>query len=143
MENASVLPTGASPSLSGGSGSADLDRAQLQFCSELLKKAARVKDADPFLKPVDPDAMNIPSYRQIIKEPMDLSTVAKKLERGQYRSQKQVKRDLDLMLDNCILFNGANNPYGVKATSMRKYFAKAWDKMPMAVGSGFNSAKKR
>lgn len=38
----------------------------------------------PFLEPVDPIALNIPEYTEIVKQPMDLSTVTKKLERGEY-----------------------------------------------------------
>ena len=38
----------------------------------------------PFLNPVDPVALNIPEYPDIIKKPMDLSTIEKKLTRGEY-----------------------------------------------------------
>jgi hypothetical protein len=33
------------------------------------------KTAWPFKEPVDPVALNIPNYFEIIKEPMDLQTV--------------------------------------------------------------------
>lgn len=38
----------------------------------------------PFLEPVDPVALNIPEYPEVIKHPMDLSTITKKLEKGEY-----------------------------------------------------------
>lgn len=38
------------------------------------------------MKPVDPVALGIPSYPQIVKRPMDISTNTIKLENGQYSS---------------------------------------------------------
>ena len=38
-----------------------------------------MKDAAPFLNPVDPIALNIPHYPTIVKHPMDFSTIERKL----------------------------------------------------------------
>ena len=38
----------------------------------------------PFLEPVDPVALGIPDYLEVIKKPMDLSSMSKKLSRGDY-----------------------------------------------------------
>lgn len=40
---------------------------------------AKYKEADPFRQPVDVDALNIPDYIQVIKNPMDLKTVRNKV----------------------------------------------------------------
>jgi bromodomain-containing factor 1 len=40
----------------------------------------------PFLAPVDPVALGIPTYFTIIKRPMDLSTMKKKLDANDYFS---------------------------------------------------------
>lgn len=37
-----------------------------------------------FNTPVDPVALNLPDYPKIIKKPMDLGTIAHKLERREY-----------------------------------------------------------
>ena len=40
--------------------------------------------SEPFLNPVDPKKQGIPNYFDIIKEPMDLSTVHKNLKNNKY-----------------------------------------------------------
>ena len=39
----------------------------------LMRKLMRRKNAWPFLDPVDPVALNIPDYPDVVKHPMDLS----------------------------------------------------------------------
>ena len=51
-------------------------------CERLLQMIKRHKYSGPFLEPVDPDALGIPDYFDIIEEPMDLSTVEQKLKNG-------------------------------------------------------------
>jgi len=38
-----------------------------------------MKDAVPFRFPIDPEALKIPHYLQIVKHPMDFSTIERKL----------------------------------------------------------------
>ncbi len=39
----------------------------------VMRKLMRRKSAWPFLEPVDPVALNIPDYPDVVKHPMDLS----------------------------------------------------------------------
>ncbi|MCO5593611.1 hypothetical protein L7F22_047626 [Adiantum nelumboides] len=60
------------------------DNAQLislwmSGCAAILKKLEEHAYAWIFLEPVDPVKLNLPDYYQIIKSPMDLGTVKKKL----------------------------------------------------------------
>jgi hypothetical protein len=41
----------------------------------VLRKLIRRKSSWPFLEPVDPVALNIPDYPDVIKNPMDLFTI--------------------------------------------------------------------
>lgn len=47
----------------------------LRKCQDLLRQLLRHEHAWPFAKPVDPLALNIPDYFDIIKHPMDLGTI--------------------------------------------------------------------
>jgi len=46
-----------------------------------------------------------PTYFEVIRRPMDLTTMWKKLERGEYRNTQAVRDDLELMARNAIVFN--------------------------------------
>ncbi|KAI8807309.1 hypothetical protein BJ742DRAFT_661105, partial [Cladochytrium replicatum] len=72
---------------------------------KVLQKVQKHKASSPFLQPVDPIALGIPTYFQIIKRPMDLSTVDKKFEDGTYKTLDEMVADFRLMFDNCYLFN--------------------------------------
>ncbi|KAK0549336.1 Transcriptional activator spt7 [Tilletia horrida] len=46
-----------------------------------------------------------PDYYDVIKHPMDLSTMQKKVKAGSYKNKKQFAHDLDLIWDNCLTYN--------------------------------------
>jgi len=45
-------------------------------------------------------------YYRIIKRPMDLSTIKKKLDTQQYSCAKECIDDFNLMFNNCYTYNG-------------------------------------
>lgn len=59
----------------------------------------------PFREPVDPLQLGIPDYHDIIKHPMDLSTIKNKLDTGQYPDPWSFVDDVWLMFDNAWLYN--------------------------------------
>ena len=65
--------------------------------------------AAPFRKPLDWQSIGLTNYPEVIKNPMDLTTVANKLERGEYASESAVLADVELIWSNAILFNGENS----------------------------------
>ncbi|KAF4467284.1 histone acetyltransferase [Fusarium albosuccineum] len=62
----------------------------------------------PFCQPVSKD--DIPDYYEVIKEPMDFSTMEARLEAGQYMAIGDFIKDAQLVFDNCRRFNGETNP---------------------------------
>jgi hypothetical protein len=58
-----------------------------------------------FLAPVDPIALGIPTYFDIVKNPMDMGTIQSKLENSRYVSPDEFEADVRLVLHNCFLFN--------------------------------------
>jgi hypothetical protein len=50
-----------------------------------------------------------PEYYEVIKQPMDYGTMKKKLENGNYRSAQGMRKDFDLIFQNCLKFNAADS----------------------------------
>ncbi|KAJ8120440.1 hypothetical protein ONZ43_g2853 [Nemania bipapillata] len=59
-----------------------------------------------FLTAVDPVALNIPNYFKIIKKPMDLATMTEKNYDGEYKTTKDLEKDMRLIVHNSEMFNG-------------------------------------
>jgi hypothetical protein len=58
-----------------------------------------------FSEPVDPVALGIPTYRQIIKEPMDLRTIHRRMESESIKNPEEFARLCRLVFENAMKFN--------------------------------------
>lgn len=102
---------------------------ELKFSEHVLDQIRSPRYAQVnhvFLMPVDPVALNIPHYRQIIKKPMDLGTMTQKLKQGQYGKASELKADFDLMIENCLHFNPPGNPVRDLGIQLKREFDHLW-----------------
>lgn len=67
-----------------------------------------------FREPVDPIALGIPQYHEIIprKDARDLRTIRQKLDADKYETPEGWEADIDLMIRNAIHFNGQESEVG-------------------------------
>ncbi|CDW71912.1 bromodomain containing protein [Stylonychia lemnae] len=79
-----------------------------------------------FYEPVDPVKLNIHDYFEIIKQPMDLSTIKQKLSNNQYDKMYEFLTDVQLMFDNCILYNGESTQVSILCKTVRDEFHKIY-----------------
>jgi hypothetical protein len=86
----------------------------------------------PFRLPVDPVRDNAPGYFEIIQNPMDLSTVKKKLSEHRYESVQAFVSDLHLIWDNALVFNGPESMFAFMATDLKKWTEKQWRIKPVS-----------
>ncbi|XP_056259309.1 bromodomain-containing protein 3-like isoform X2 [Seriola aureovittata] len=106
---------------------------QLKYCSEILKEMLSKKHtvyAWPFYKPVDAEALQLHDYHDIIKYPMDLSTVKKKMDGGEYRDAQGFAADVRLIFSNCYKYNPLHHDVVTKARKLQGVFEKRFAKMP-------------
>ena len=83
----------------------------------------------PFLAKVN--RREAPDYYDVIKSPMDLGTMARKLKSMQYRGKIEFARDLKLIWDNCLYYNSdPASIYRVHATEMMKRAETALKRVP-------------
>ncbi|OLY81274.1 SWR1 complex bromodomain subunit bdf1 [Smittium mucronatum] len=81
------------------------------------------KDSGPFLEPVDPILFEIPDYLDVIKHPMDLSTVLSKLNDDKYTSLNEVDSDIKQIFENCFIYNGIENSISTMAKHLQKAYS--------------------
>ena len=61
-------------------------------------------------------------YLEVIKEPIDLSTIDKRIRKGDhYKSKQMLLADLMLMVNNCKLYNEPASTYVQCAVSLEKF----------------------
>ncbi|RLN94327.1 hypothetical protein BBJ28_00024131, partial [Nothophytophthora sp. Chile5] len=73
--------------------------------AELLAVLDKIAKLDARLIFADPVPDDVPKYRDIIKEPMDLSTMRRKAKRSKYKTLDAFVADFNLMIRNCMTFN--------------------------------------
>jgi hypothetical protein len=71
----------------------------------LVKHLEHLPEAFEFLKPVDYKTLGLDDYPLIVKKPMDISSVKKKLKQNKYNSVNDALQDLSLIWENCRAYN--------------------------------------
>ncbi|CAM4743737.1 unnamed protein product [Rotaria magnacalcarata] len=79
----------------------------------------------PFLEPVSEELA--PNYFSIIQNPIDLSTIQKKINNKVYvNNSPEFIRDIELMVANCEQYNGKRSILGRIANRLLRYFKESW-----------------
>lgn len=89
---------------------------------EVLSALQSHQHAWVFNAPVDPVELGLPDYFQVIKHPMDLGTVRKKLENGVYTKLEQFEAHVVLTFDNAMLYNPEGSVVYNMANDMKLKF---------------------
>lgn len=123
---------------------------QLKYCGKILQELHRKQHVDiagPFyepvgtlsrrflgflvsLVPVDWQKMDLPNYPKIVKKPMDLSTIRKKLDNGEYEGPQNFYEDFKLMIRNCFNFNPTGTPVNLAGSELQRLFDEKWKNLP-------------
>ncbi|KAG2032951.1 Bromodomain-containing protein [Suillus americanus] len=106
---------------------------QLKYCGRILSDLQQKQHQTigaPFYEPVDAVKLDIPTYYKVIKKPMDMSTMRKKLEAGEYPNASKFFDDFKLMIHNCFLFNPAGTPVNQAGIELQRLFDEKWKNLP-------------
>uniref|UniRef100_K7F3P2 Bromodomain testis-specific protein n=1 Tax=Pelodiscus sinensis TaxID=13735 RepID=K7F3P2_PELSI len=104
---------------------------QLQYLLRVVMKAMwRHNFSWPFHQPVDAAALNLPDYYSIIKKPMDLSTIKKRLEHNYYTKATDCIEDFKTMFTNCYVYNKPGDDIVFMAEELEKVFMQKVAQMP-------------
>jgi hypothetical protein len=125
---------------------------QLRFCVKILQEISRKAHyavASPFYEPVgesnqrlfwlnyfeinrglDYVKLDLPTYPKIVKKPMDISTMKKKLDGQEYGSAQKFYDDFKLMIRNCFAFNPPGTPVNQAGVELQRLFDEKWKGLP-------------
>eukprot|EP01047_Picozoa_sp_COSAG01_P040300 COSAG01_NODE_3384_length_6158_cov_1.609176_1_plen_173_part_10 len=82
-----------------------IDAAVQSALERVLSEVKRHRHAWPFLEPVPEGTLG---YADIVRTPIDLSTIARRLSAGEYERLSDVEAAFELMFDNCEQYNRLN-----------------------------------
>jgi hypothetical protein len=75
-------------------------------CMKILEELFSHPISEVFRDPVDPIRDEVPDYLEVIQIPSDLTTVRNRLRNDRYRSLQDFKRDVNLIWENAVQYNG-------------------------------------
>uniref|UniRef100_A0A3Q2QK49 Bromodomain-containing protein 2 n=1 Tax=Fundulus heteroclitus TaxID=8078 RepID=A0A3Q2QK49_FUNHE len=106
---------------------------QLRYCNNILKEMLSKRHyayAWPFYTPVDAVALGLHDYHDIIKQPMDLSTIKKKMDQQEYADAKDFAADVRLMFSNCYRYNPPSHDVVYMARKLQEVFEGRYVNIP-------------
>ncbi|CAG5124971.1 unnamed protein product, partial [Candidula unifasciata] len=106
---------------------------QMRYCSAIVKELMTKKHqayAWPFLKPVDAEGLGLHDYYDIIKKPMDLATVKKKMETREYRAISEFAEDVRQIFHNCYRYNPPDSDVAKMGRKLQEVFEMKYARMP-------------
>ncbi|PSS33475.1 Transcription factor like [Actinidia chinensis var. chinensis] len=98
----------------------------MKQCEALLKKLMQHQYGWVFNTPVDVVKLNIPDYFTVIKHPMDLGTIKKKIASSEYASPLDFLDDVRLTFSNAMTYNPCGNDVHFMADTVSKFFEVRW-----------------
>ncbi|EPQ15610.1 Bromodomain testis-specific protein [Myotis brandtii] len=105
----------------------------LRHCSEILKELFAKKHfsyAWPFYNPVDVNALGLHNYYDIVKNPMDLGTIKRKMDNQEYKDAYEFAADVRLMFMNCYRYNPPDHEVVTMARMLQDVFEMHFAKIP-------------
>ncbi len=91
-------------------------------CLEVLKILQSHQHGWVFNTPVDPVELGLPDYFEVIKRPMDLGSIRKKLENGCYHSLEEFESHVNLTFENAMVYNPEGSVVYNMAKEMKDKF---------------------
>ena len=140
----------------------DYDQGSPAFeaCRSIVDYLKRLSKAEIFMAPVDPVALEIPTYFSIVKRPMSISMLEANLDQGLYSKiplgpttsgktavarmlNGPFKQDALLIFDNATLFNPPDDWIHLTAVHIRKALVKKFDVVTHDADSGARRGHKQ
>lgn len=95
----------------------DNDQVALTFILDnVVGKVKTMSEAWPFMKPVNRKLVK--DYYNVIKQPIDLETIASRVSSHKYHNRKEFLADINLILENSVAYNGEDSEFTQQARKL-------------------------
>jgi Bromodomain len=133
-DNENNAATSSSPSSKMSSS----QQEALKRLSKIINSFVVRSDCSPFIEPVDWRGLELYDYPAVIKKPMDLGTIKRRLERGQYMSAAYCAADVRRVWSNCMTYNAVGSDFYLLAKSFSKRFEDRYRRIRNECRSALN-----
>lgn len=114
---------------------------EIKACQNIIRDLMgknRSAFSHPFHRPVDTVALGLIDYHDIIKKPMDFTTVLENAENYNYMSMDDMNSDVQLIFSNCYRYNPPQDP----VCQMAKKCENFWNEKYKNLVSHFQNKEK-
>ncbi|KAH3745081.1 transcription factor GTE12 [Pelomyxa schiedti] len=94
-----------------------------------LSKMMQMPEAYPFNQPVDPISLKIPDYFDVVKDPMDFSTILTNVKNGLITTPEDFANDMRLVFSNAMMYNPVGHPVHMLAKTLLARFDKDYERI--------------
>ena len=94
----------------------------------IIKRLRDEESSWIFNTPVDAEELGLSDYHDIIKKPMDYTTIEKKIDAGEYNELDDFASDIRLVFSNACTYNAEGTIVHVLAKSYRDLFEKEYER---------------
>lgn len=116
----------------------------IEYCKDLINRMIRgpgywTRLVGPFRHPVDPLVENMPNYFDVVKKPMDLTTISQKVHSGEYTEGKEFEKDIRQIHKNCYEYWTKDDAIWKQCQDFENYFNTQWgERYKWTPGSKFH-----
>jgi hypothetical protein len=101
-----------------------MDEPMQRKCDQLVKSLMKRSQGVHFTRPVEWKKLGLTDYPKLIKEPMDLGTIAERVGKSYYTRLEYFANDVRLVWKNAFLYNAPDSLYFKAAKTLSDVFEK-------------------
>lgn len=102
---------------------------QWTVMGKLVLQIFNKPDAEPFREAVDWRNLGLVDYPEVVKKPMDLGQIKRKIEKEEYSSLHEAAEDVRLVWQNCKTYNADGSDFFILAENMSQIFENKYSKL--------------
>lgn len=101
------------------------------ICIDIMDKLMKLPCAKVFLDPVDTESEDYRNYLNVVKHPMDLTQIYKRLTGNEYTGITQWDKDMNLIWNNAEKFYTKSSMMAILSGELRRQYEKEYQRIKL------------